>query len=114
MAPMPEWWNLPPISDYEDGASWSPDGLRLLMVIRTGNDHQVAITTIDGRAPIVATSPDPDPAALWSGWSPDGTVVLTVRDADGVSAFVDPTTSATTPVTWLGGPFDWQPVASQP
>ncbi len=99
-------------SDDEDGATWSPDGTRLSMVIRTGNDHQVAIATVDGSAATVATSPEPDPAGLYSGWSPDGTVILTVRDADGVAAFVDPTTGTASPVTWLGGAFDWQPVAA--
>jgi Tol biopolymer transport system component len=102
-------------SDYDDSPTWSPDGTRLSMIIRTGDFHQVAIADMVGESPIVATNPQQDPTGgLWHLWSPDGTTILTYRDADGVVALVDPATGVTTPLPWLGGPPDWQPVAAQP
>ena len=101
-------------SDYDDNPQWSPDGSRLSMVVRTGAFHQVAIADMVGNAPIVATKPDSDPGGLYTVWSPDGTTILTVRDADGVAAFVDPATGVSTPAPWVAGSPDWQPVAGQP
>ncbi len=101
-------------SDYEDGATWSPDGTHLSMVIRTGDFHQIAIADMVGGSPIVATTQESDPGGLFHVWSPDGTTILTVRDADGVAAFVDTTTGARTPIPWSGGHADWQPVEAQP
>ena len=84
------------------------------MVIRTGDFHQVAVADMIGDDPIVATTPDKDPGGLYHVWSPDGTTILTVRDADGVSALVDTATGVATPQTWLGGPPDWQSIAARP
>jgi Tol biopolymer transport system component len=101
-------------SDYEDGATWSPDGSRLSMVIRTGGYHQIAIADMVGDDPIVVTTPEDDPAGIGHVWSPDGTMILTMRDADEVTAMVDTASGARTQQAWLGGPLDWQPVAVQP
>jgi Tol biopolymer transport system component len=99
-------------SDYEDAATWSPDGTHLSMVIRTGQYHQVAIVDMVGDTPIVATDQVSDPNGLGHVWSPDGTTILSVRDADGIAALVDPATGASTKFPWLLGPTDWQPVSS--
>lgn len=99
-----------PVSDYEDGAIWSPDGTRLLMVIRTGDEHQVAVATVDDSAPIVASPPRVDPGGLGVLWSPDGSTILAVRDADGGAYLVDAATGAETDLPWALGNFDWQPV----
>ena len=106
-------------SDYEDDASWSPDGTRLSMVTRSGDVHHLVIASSDGSADMVASSPQTDRAALWTGWAPDGKSILMIRDSDGVRAqlamLVDARTGETTPAPWLGGThFDWQPVAAQP
>ncbi|MEZ4596385.1 MAG: hypothetical protein R3C32_05795 [Chloroflexota bacterium] len=61
-----------PTSDYEDGAWFSPDGTRLSMVIREGDLHQIAVMTLDGSRPPVATEPEEDPNAMPATWSPDG------------------------------------------
>lgn len=101
-------------SDHEDGATWSPDGTHLSMVIRKGSFHQVAIADIAGGGPIIATSPEEDPGGLHHVWSPDGTTILTVRDADGGTALIDTTTGLRTQLPWLGGSSDWQPVRDAP
>jgi len=93
-----------PTSDYEDGAWFSPDGTRLSMIIRKGDTHQVAIMTLDGSKPLVATEAVVDSNAMPAIWSPDGTQLLSVRIADGVSDLIDPDTGATTLLPWHASP----------
>ncbi len=102
-----------PTSDYEDGASFSPDGTRLSMVIREGDFHQIAVMTLDGSRLPVATEPEEDPNAMPAIWSPDGRQILAVRIADGVSYLIDPDTGVKTMQPWLANWADWQrlPVA---
>lgn len=103
-----------PTSDYEDGAWFSPDGTRLSMVIREGDSHRIAIMTLDGSRPPVATEPESDPNAMPAIWSPDGTQILAVRIADGVSYLMDPNTGAKTTQPWLASWADWQPLPVAP
>ena len=100
-----------PTSDYEDGAWFSPDGTRLSMVIREGDFHQIAVMTLDGSRPPVATEPEEDPNAMPAIWSPDGKRILAVRIADGVSYLIDPDTGEQVRRPWLASWPDWQPVA---
>jgi Tol biopolymer transport system component len=100
-----------PTSDYEDGAWFSPDGSRLSMVIREGDFHSIAVMTLDGSRPPVATEPEEDPNAMPAIWSPDGTRILAVRVADGVSYLIDPDTGAKVKQPWLANWADWQRVA---
>jgi Tol biopolymer transport system component len=100
-----------PTSDYEDGAWFSPDGTRLSMVIREGDFHRIAVMTLDGSRPPVATEPEEDPNAMPAIWSPDGTRILAVRIADGVSYLIDPDTGVKVKQPWLGNWADWQRVA---
>lgn len=99
-----------PTSDYEDGASFSPDGTRLAMVIRKDGDHQAAIVTLDGSSPPVATEARADANAMPVIWSPDGTQILSVRIADGVARLIDPGTGAETPLPWTAAWPDWQAI----
>ncbi len=103
-----------PTSDYEDGAWFSPDGTRLSMVIREGDYHRIAIMTLDGSRPPVATEPEEDPNAMPAIWSPDGTTILAVRIADGISYLIDPDTGEKTTQPWLASWADWQPVPVAP
>jgi TolB protein len=103
-----------PTSDYEDGAWFSPDGTRLSMVIREGDTHQIAIMTLDGSRPPVATEPEEDPNAMPAIWSPDGELILAVRVADGVSYLIDPDTGDKTTQPWLADWADWQPIPIVP
>ncbi|MFN8624060.1 MAG: hypothetical protein U0869_25230 [Chloroflexota bacterium] len=80
------------------------------MTVRKGGDHQIAVITLDGSAPPVATEAAPDPGALPVVWSPDGTQLLTVRMADGTANLVDPATGVQTLLPWPVGEFDWQPI----
>jgi Tol biopolymer transport system component len=100
-----------PTSDYEDGAWFSPDGTRLSMVIREGDLHRIAVMTLDGSRPPVATEPEEDPNAMPAIWSPDGKRILAVRIADGVSYLIDPDTGAKVKQPWLANWADWQRVA---
>ncbi len=100
-----------PTSDYEDGAWFSPDGTRLSMVIREGDFHRIAVMTLDGSRPPVATEPEEDPNAMPAIWSPDGKRILAVRIADGVSYLIDPDTGAKVKQPWLANWADWQRVA---
>jgi hypothetical protein len=103
-----------PTSDYEDGAWFSPDGTRLSMVIREGDSHRIAIMTLDGSRPPVATEPEEDPNAMPAIWSPDGTTILAVRVADGISYLIDPDTGEKVRQPWLASWADWQPVPVVP
>ncbi len=99
-----------PASDYEDGPSFSPDGKRLAMTIRKGDQHQAAVVTLDGSADAVSTTARDDVDAMPVIWSPDGTQLLSVRIADGEANLIDPATGAETKLPWLGGWADWQPI----
>jgi hypothetical protein len=80
------------------------------MTIREGNDHQIAVMTLDGSRPPAATEPEIDPNAMPAIWSPDGKAIFMVRIADGISSFIDPDTGAKTVQTWKASWPDWQPV----
>lgn len=97
-----------PASDYEDGVWFSPDGKRLSMVIRKGGDHRIAIMTLDGSKPPVASPAQADGNAMPAIWSPDGTRILAIRVGDGVSYLIDPDTGEQTQLPWLGSWADWQ------
>lgn len=99
-----------PESDYEDGMWFSPDGRRMSMVIRKGDYHQIAIMTLDGTAPAVATEPELDPNAMPAWWSPDGTQILAVRIEDGISYLIDPDTGEKVRQPWSANWADWQPI----
>jgi len=103
-----------PTSDYEDGAWFSPDGTRLSMVIREGDLHQIAVMTLDGSRPPVATEPEEDPNAMPAIWSPDGKQILAVRVADGVSYLIDPDTGEKSTQPWLANWADWQRIPVAP
>jgi hypothetical protein len=44
-------------------------------------------------------------------WSPDGTQILAVRIADGVSYLIEPDTGEKVRQPWLGSWSDWQRLA---
>lgn len=100
-----------PGSDYESYGWFSHDGTRLLLDVRKGHQHGLAIVTLDGSAPVVTTAPLEDPAGLTSAmWSPDGTTILALRTDDLTARLIDPHTGDDTPLGWAGGALDWQPI----
>ena len=105
-------------ADYEDWASWSPDGTFLSVLTRTGGSHQMAFVPVDGTGPVVSPEPRTDPNGMGQAWSADGTQVLTWRVADNVISTVDTATGASTDMPWRSDANpDWQrkaPFAIEP
>ncbi len=101
-------------SDDEDGITWSPDGSRVSIHVRTGADDQVEIRSVDGSSPLVLTERVRNPES-WLGhaWAPDGMTLL-MWTGGGRSWTVDSTTGEATPLPWTGAPLDWQPIPVTP
>lgn len=97
-------------SDYENVATWAPFGTRLAMIVKTGDTTRVVIADATDRDPMVASEPTANAEGVYHLWSPDGTMILVVREIDSVASLVDTTTGVETTLPWLAGPPSWQHV----